>query len=104
MIEQEPTEKRTDFLDRKVDGLVKVFSLVERDWKNFILTISILSNVYLVHSLIKTHSEMSDRIIEEVRKQSPQVIKEELAPTKMALDTVVSTIKRNLNINEDGQN
>lgn len=85
-----------DFIDRKVAWFTVLFDLMSRDWKNFIMTLSIISNIYLGHLLIKTNKEMSQQIIEEVRRQAVPAIRTEtsrqLEPIKSKIDTTVNQI------------
>lgn len=87
---------KQDMIDRKISAFSLLFDLMSRDWKNFIMTLSIISNIYLGHSLIKTNKEMSQQIIEEVRRQAVPAIRNEtsrqLEPIKSKIDTTVNQI------------
>lgn len=89
-----------DFIDRKLDGVVKIFGLAHRDFMALMLSISILLNVYLVYEIITTSEDLHKQIVEEVRRQSPSLIKQEteqkLNPYLEKLDTAISKVNETL--------
>lgn len=95
------SNNKQDAVDRKVDGVVKLFGLVERDWRNFALLISILINVYVTYKYIDQNDRMTEIIIEQVDKRSPAIIQEKveektteiLAPPVKQLTDLTDSIK-----------
>jgi len=83
-----------DWLDRKLDRgmeLIKMaFGMVQKNSRDFILTLSIIANVYLGHKIIDNQEVMNNKIVEEVRKQVPSEVEKK---TKQKLDGIVDTIK-----------
>ncbi len=45
------SELKQDMIDRKVDGLVKIFGLAYKDVVALVATLSILLNIYLVYKI-----------------------------------------------------
>lgn len=80
--------EKKDILDRKVDGLGKLWGFFSSDPIRFICFLSIIANIILTDKLIKNTEEMSKAIIEEVRKQVPREVEEQLVETKAKVDTV----------------
>ena len=73
------SEVKQDVIDRKVDGVVKIFGLAYKDIVALVATLSILLNVFLVHKIITTNEDLNAKIVEEVRRQVPRAV-EESAP------------------------
>ncbi|MGV6945054.1 hypothetical protein [Sphingobacterium kyonggiense] len=100
------SEQKQDVVDRKVDGLVKIFGLAYKDVVALVATLSILLNIYLVNKLITTNEELNSKIVDEVRKQVrpaveervPVVVDERLEGVKegvnKALDKVDTIVQR----------
>lgn len=90
-----------DFIDRKLDGVVKIFGLTERNFMALMLTLSLLFNIVQYFDTRTTEKELHNQIVEEVRRQAvPEIRKEtsnQLKPIKTELDTVISKAKERLN-------
>lgn len=70
------SDVKQDMIDRKVDGVVKIFGLAYKDIVALVATISILLNVYLVYKIITMNEDLNAKIVEEVRRQVPQAVNE----------------------------
>lgn len=70
------SDVKQDMIDRKVDGVVKIFGLAYKDVVALVATISILLNVYLVYKIITMNEDLNAKIVEEVRRQVPQAVNE----------------------------
>lgn len=70
------SEVKQDMIDRKVDGVVKIFGLARQEILALVATISILLNVYLVYKIITMNEDLNGKIVEEVRRQVPQAVDE----------------------------
>lgn len=88
------TDNKKDWLDRKIEGVTNAlqvfFGMVQKNARDFILTISIVANVYLGHKIIDNVERMNERIVEEVRKRVPEEVKKE---TKSQLGGIADTLK-----------
>lgn len=104
MAQENINSNNKDWLDRKVDGFLNIVKAMGQDSKTVILTGSVILNFWLGNRLIKQTEDLSKVIIEEVRKQSPSLIKEEtqsqLKETKERIDTTLNQVKRKLDIGE----
>jgi len=101
-------EEKKDIIDRKVDGVVKIFGLAYKDVVALVATISILGNVYLVYKVLNVTESLNNRIVEEVRKQVTPAVNEKV-DTKLdgvvtgvdalqdRLNNVIDTVERRLN-------
>lgn len=69
-------EQKQDMIDRKVDGVVKIFGLAYKDIVALVATISILLNVYLVYKIITMNEDLNAKIVEEVRRQVNPAVEE----------------------------
>lgn len=83
---------RGDFIDRKIGGIEKLFSLALKDAKTFILVLSVCANIYLGHKVIKTNEEMRNAIVEEVRRQVPREVRKEAAEQLVGVAKKVDTV------------
>lgn len=96
------TDEKKDFIDRKVDGVVKIFGLADKNFMAFLLTVSILLNVWQLYDSRSTERNLNDRIIEEVRRQSAPIIRAEaekqLTPYAHKIDTTIAEIKEKLSL------
>ncbi|TCV17147.1 hypothetical protein EDC17_101166 [Sphingobacterium alimentarium] len=63
-------------IDRKVDGVVKIFGLAYKDVVALVATLSILLNVYLVYKIITMNEDLNAKIVDEVRRQVPKAVNE----------------------------
>lgn len=81
-----------DFIDRKIGGIEKLFSLALKDSKTFILVISVCANIYLGHKIIKTNEEMREAIVEEVRRQVPHEVRKETTEQLIGVAEKVDTV------------
>ena len=90
-------QKGEDFIDRKVDGLVKIFGLAQRDFMALMLVLSLIGNIILVYQLGEVRKEMTHMVIEEVRKQVPQETSKQLRPIKSSVDTTMKQIQEHIN-------
>jgi len=70
------SDVKQDVIDRKVDGVVKIFGLAYKDVVALVATLSILLNVFLVHKIITTNEDLNAKIVEEVRRQVPRAVEE----------------------------
>ncbi len=70
------SEIKQDIIDRKVDGVVKIFGLAYKDIVALVATLSILLNVYLVYKIITMNEDLNAKIVEEVRRQVPRAVEE----------------------------
>ena len=70
------SEVKQDMIDRKVDGVVKIFGLTYKDVVALVATLSILLNVYLVYKIITMNEDLNAKIVEEVRRQVPRAVEE----------------------------
>lgn len=70
------SEVKQDMIDRKVDGVVKIFGLAYKDIVALVATLSILLNVYLVYKIITMNEDLNAKIVEEVRRQVPRAVEE----------------------------
>lgn len=70
------SEVKQDMIDRKVDGVVKIFGLAYKDIVALVATISILLNVFLVYKIITMNEDLNAKIIDEVRKQVSPAVEE----------------------------
>lgn len=84
--------EKADFIDRKVDGLVKIFGLAYKDFVVLVGTLSIILNIYLVYRLLNTTDSLNSQIVEEVRRQSRPIIKEEVEPIKSGVERATNQI------------
>lgn len=100
-------QEKKDFISKRVDDFLKLVGAVSQDVKSALLTASIILNFWLGNRLIKTTENLSQTIIEEVRKQSLPIIREQaetqLKDTKDRIDTTLNQVKRKLEINQDGE-
>lgn len=102
-METQPTPNENvenkDWLDRKLDRgmefISMAFGMVQKNSRDFILTLSLIANVYLGHKIIDNQEVMNNKIVEEVRKQVPTEVKKE---AKTQLQGVADTVK---NISQD---
>lgn len=80
-MDTQPSKDNRDWLDRKLELIPKaiqvLYSMVQENSKSFILTLSLLANIYLVNKIINTNEIMNEKIITEVRKQVPSQVKVE---------------------------
>ena len=90
-------QKGDDFVDRKIDGLVKIFGLAQRDFMALMLVLSLIGNIILVYQLGEVRKEMTHMVIEEVRKQVPQETSKQLQPIKNSVDTTMKQIQQHIN-------
>ena len=90
-------KKGDDFVDRKIDGLVKIFGLAQRDFMALMLVLSLIGNIILVYQLGEVRKEMTHMVIEEVRKQVPQETSKQLQPIKNSVDTTMKQIQQHIN-------
>ena len=90
-------QKGDDFVDRKIDGLVKIFGLAQRDFMALMLVLSLIGNIILVYQLGEVRKEMTHMAIEEVRKQVPQETSKQLQPIKNSVDTTMKQIQQHIN-------
>lgn len=65
---------KPDFLNRRTEDVSKIFGLAQRDFMALMLTISLMSNVYLTYKIIDIVLNMSSQITEEVRKQGNEML------------------------------
>jgi hypothetical protein len=86
-----------DVIDRKVDGVVKLFELVRRNVLAFVATISIVGNVFLVYKIITTNEELNKQIVEEVRKQVAPAVEQKVDDKLDGVVTGVDNLKNRLN-------
>ena len=70
------SEVKQDMIDRKVDGVVKIFGLAYKDIVALVATISILLNVFLVYKIITMSEDLNAKIVDEVRRQVPKAVNE----------------------------
>ena len=84
--------EKADFIDRKVDGLVKIFGLAYKDFVVLVATLSVILNIYLVYRLLNTTDSLNSQIVEEVRRQSRPIIKEEVEPIKSGVERATNQI------------
>lgn len=89
--------EKADFIDRKVDGIVKIFGLAYKDFVVLVATLSVILNIYLVYRLLDTTDNLSSQIVEEVRRQSRPIIKEEVEPIKSGVERATSQIDTLIN-------
>lgn len=94
-------ENKQDLIDRKVDGLGKLWGYFLQKPVGFICFLSIMANIWLTHKLITTNERMSQAIIVEVKKQVAPEVKEQLKPTKASIDTVVNKVLDVINKQDD---
>lgn len=98
-------QDKKDWLDRKIYGFLEIVKVMGEDSKTVILTGSVILNFWLSSKLIKTTEDLSETIIQEVRKQSKPLLEEvtrtELAPYKDKLDTTINKVNKVLNTKEE---
>lgn len=90
-----------DFVDRKIDGLVKIFGLAQRDFMALMLVLSLIGNIVLVYQLGEVRTEMTNMVIQEVRRQVPQETSKQLQPIKNSVDTTMKQIQEHINFNDN---
>lgn len=88
--------KKQDMLDRKIDGVVKIFGLAQRDFMALMLTLSLLLNIVQYYDVRRTERVLNDEIKEEIRRQAVPAIRNEtskqLEPIKSKVDTTMEKI------------
>lgn len=95
------TNNKKDWLDRRVSNFLDIVGAVGKDVRSVILTASLVLNFILFQKVF----DMSDRIVEEVRKQGLPIIREEaenqFKDTKDRIDTTLNQVKRKLDIDQN---
>ena len=95
---------KKDWLDRRVSNFLDIVGAVGKDVRSVILTASLILNFVLFQKLF----DMNDKIVEEVRKQSLPIIREQaesqLKDTKDRIDTTLNQVKRKLEIDQNENN
>ena len=85
---------------------MEIVKVMGQDSKTVILTGSVILNFWLGSKLIRTTEDLSETIIQEVRRQSKPLLEEatrvELAPYKDKLDTTINKVNKVLNTKEEG--
>lgn len=98
---QEINNNKKDWLDRRVSNFLDIVGAVGKDVRSVILTASLILNFVLFQKLF----DMNDKIVEEVRKQSLPIIREQaesqLKDTKDRIDTTLNQVKRKLEIDQN---
>lgn len=88
--------EKQDAIDRKIDGIVKIFGLAQRDFMALMLTLSLLLNIVQYYDVRRTERVLNDEIKEEIRRQAVPAIKNEtsrqLEPIKSKVDTTMERI------------
>lgn len=87
------SEQKQDMIDRKVDGVVKIFGLAYKDVVALVATISILLNVYLVNKVISTNEDLNAKIVDEVRKQVEPAVERKVSDGLEPIREGVNEIK-----------
>ena len=70
------SEVKQDVVDRKVDGVVKLWELSNKSILALVATVSICLNVWLVYLYVSTYRDLNNRIVDEVRNQVPTEVRE----------------------------
>ena len=70
------SEVKQDAVDRKVDGLVKVFELARQEILALVAVFFMGTTGLLLWLYISTYKDLNDRIIEEVKNQVPKAVNE----------------------------
>lgn len=70
------SEVKQDAVDRKVDGLVKVFGLARQEILALVAVFFMGTTGLLLWLYISTYKDLNDRIIEEVKNQVPKAVNE----------------------------
>lgn len=70
------SEQKQDMIDRKVEGVVKIFGLAYKDIVALVATLSILLNIFLVYKIITMNEDLNAQIVDEVRKQVAPAVNE----------------------------
>lgn len=88
--------EKQDMIDRKIDGVVKIFGLAQRDFMALMLTLSLLLNIVQYYDVRRTERVLNDEIKEEIRRQAVPAIRNEtskqLEPIKTKVDTTMERI------------
>ena len=90
-------QKGEDFIDRKINGLERIFGMAQRDFMALMLVLSIIGNIIQAYNTDKIQKEMTKIVIEEVRKQVPQETSKQLQPIKNSVDTTMKQIQQHIN-------
>lgn len=89
--------EKKDFITRRVEDFTTLVGLMTKDAKTTLMTISLIVNFWLGHKVIKRTEDFTQVIIEEVRRQSKPLIKEEtskqLTPYKDKIDTTINEVR-----------
>lgn len=101
MAQETNNTNKKDWLDRRVSNFLDIVGAVGKDVRSVILTASLVLNFVLFQKVF----DMNDKIIEEVRRQSLPIIREQaetqLKDTKDRIDTTLNQVKRKLEIDQD---
>lgn len=100
MAQETNNTNKKDWLDRRVSNFLDIVGAVGKDVRSVILTASLVLNFVLFQKVF----DMNDKIVEEVRRQSIPIIREQaetqLKDTKDRIDTTLNQVKRKLEINQ----
>ncbi|SEG75744.1 hypothetical protein [Sphingobacterium lactis] len=69
-------EQKQDMIDRKVDGVVKIFGLARQEILALVAVFFMGTTGWLLYLYISTYKDLNNRIVEEVRKQVPTEVSE----------------------------
>lgn len=95
--------ENNDFIDRKVEGATKIFGMADKNVWAFMLTISMIFNIWLFYlytsaknETVSVNNKMSQMVIEEVRKQVTPAVQKEVTEQVKPIAESVDTAKSNL--------
>lgn len=97
------TNNKGDFVDRKVEGAVKIFGMAEKNVLALMLVFMILLNAWIFNlyteakdETIKVNNDLTQQVIQEVRRQVPGAVKKEVKEQVQPIAESVDTAKNNL--------
>ena len=70
------SEVKQDIIDRKVDGVVKIFGLARQEILALVAVFFMCTTGLLLWLYISTYKDLNDRIIQEVKNQVPKAVDE----------------------------
>lgn len=85
-----------DFINKRVEDINSTterwFGLAKQDWVIFMLVLSLIGNILLVVKIIGITEDYSNKIVEEVRRQVPKEVEQQITPIQQNVDTVTKRV------------
>lgn len=93
-MDEEKAQQKDDLVGRRVNDIGKLAGWANRDILALVAIFFMICTGILLYLYVKTYSDLNDKILEEVRRQVPRAIQEQVP---VVVDSKLEGVKEGVN-------